>query len=135
MNLEAPTHFGDELIVFLEKFIHLFIVEGVTIEIQQSVKVLILIISLLFIVILASVLVSVISKLLKPVIDSMEGHPAYMFYTILSILVFAFTSEVTFGNILTAIIILSLLILAYQYINQPKPNTTDKKVVDEQQNW
>jgi Ca2+/Na+ antiporter len=133
--IETPNNFGDDLIAFLEKFLNIFIVDGVSIEIQQSVKVLILIVSLLFIVILASVLVSIISKLLKPVIESMAGQPQYMFYTILSILVFSFTGDISFGNVLTAVVILSLLILAYQYIIKPKPNTEKEKVEDNQQNW
>jgi len=133
--IETPNHFGDDLIVFSEKFINLFIVDGVSIEIQQMVKVLILIFFLLFIVLLANVLFSIISKLLKPVIENMEGHPEYMFYTILSILVFSFTDVVSFGDVLAAIFILSLPILTYQYIvkaKQPKPNTEDDKLEDNQ---
>jgi hypothetical protein len=120
--METPNNLLNELLVFLEKFLNLFIVEGISIEIQQLVKVSILIILLLFLAILASVLISIISKLLKPTIESMQGHPEYIFLTILSILVFSFTDDISFGNILAAIFILSLVALAYQYLKQ-NPNT------------
>lgn len=110
-------NFRDLLIDFLEKFLNLFLVKGVSVETQQLVKVLIFSIALLFFVVFFAIIV----KVLKLATESMQGSPEYVFFIIMTILVFSFTSGFSFGGACTAIFFFLLLGLAYKSITIQKP--------------
>ena len=96
---EIIGNFDGSLIGFLEKFLNLFLVEGVSVVTQQLIKVLILFIALLFIV----VFFAIVFKFLKIWIVSMEGHSEYTFFIIMTVLVFSFTGDFSFGGACVAI--------------------------------
>jgi Ca2+/Na+ antiporter len=115
-------NFRDLLIDFLEKFLNLFLVKGGSVETQQLVKVLIFAIALLFFVVFFSIIV----KVLKLTIESMRGSPEYVFFIIMTILVFSFTGEFSFWGACTAIFFFLLLGLVYKSITTHKPKPEEK---------
>jgi len=96
---ELIGNFGNSVIGFLEKFLNLFIVKGVSVEIQLSIKILILFIALLFIV----VSFAIMYQFLKIWLVTMEGHSEYIFFIIMTVLVFSFTRDFSFAGACVAI--------------------------------
>ena len=113
---EIIGNLGSPIIGFLEKFLNLFLVEGVSVGTQQLIKVLILFIALLFIV----VFFTIVFKFLKIWIVSMEGHSEYIFFIIMTILVFSFTGDFSFGGACVAIFLFLLLELICKSISKHK---------------
>ena len=120
---ETVEIFLDPLIGFLEKFLNLFLIKDVFAETQQMVKVLIFIIVLLFFVVFFAIIV----KLLKPTIEIMQGSPEYVFFIIMTILVFSFTSGFSFAGACTAIFFFLLLGLVYNSITKHTPKSEEKR--------
>jgi hypothetical protein len=113
---EIIENFDGSLIGFLEKFLNLFLVEGVSVEAQQLIK-----ISILFITILLIVLFFVIVfKFLKIWIESMQRHPEYIFFIIMTVLVFSFAGDFSFGGACLAIFFFLLLGHIFKLISKHK---------------
>ena len=96
---EIIGNLGSSFIGFWEKFLNLFLVEGASVGTQQLIKILILFIALLFII----VTFVIVFKFLKMWIVSMEGHSEYIFFIIMTVLVFTFTGDFSFGGACLAI--------------------------------
>jgi len=102
---EIIGNFGNSVISFLGKFLNLFSVDGVSVGTQQLTRILVLLIALLFIV----VSFSIIYKCLKIWIESMKGHSEYIFFIIMTVLVFSFTRDFSFAGTCVAIFLFLLL--------------------------
>jgi hypothetical protein len=98
---EIIGNIDGSLIGFLEAFLNLFFVEGASVEAQQLIKISILFIAILFIV----SFLAIVFKFLKIWIESMQRHPEYIFFIIMTVLVFSFAGDFSFGGACLAILI------------------------------
>lgn len=110
---EIIRYLDGTLIGFLEEFLNLFLVEGSSVGAQQLIKISILFIAVLFIVLFFAI----VFKFLKIWIASMERHPEYIFFIIMTVLVFSFTGDFSFGGACVAIFFFYYWI---RYITQPQ---------------
>ena len=113
---EIVGNLGSSVIGFLVKFLNLFLVEGASVGTQQLIKILILLISLLFII----MTFVIVFKFLKMWIVSMERHSEYTFFIIMTVLVFSFTSDFSFGDVCVAIFLFLLLGLICKSVSKHK---------------
>ena len=96
---EIIGNLGSAFIGFWEKLLNLFLVEGASVETQQLIKILILFIILLSII----GTFIIVFKFLKIWVESMEGRSEYIFFIIMTVLVFTFTSDFSFKGACLAI--------------------------------
>lgn len=116
---QIVNNFGNEFLIFLEKFLNIFLVEGISTDTQQLVKIVILLILLLTVVLLVSVLTAIIGKVMAPAINGMS-ESEYVFGSILAILIFIFT-DATFTGAGWLIFGFGLIWLTNQYMIEYKP--------------
>ena len=113
---EIIGNLGSAFIGFWEKLLNLFLVEGASVETQQLIKILILFIILLSII----GTFIIVFKFLKMWVESMEGRSEYIFFIIMTVLVFTFTSDFSFGGACLAIFFFLLLGLICKSVSKHK---------------
>ncbi len=115
----------DYYLSMIEKFINIFIVNGVDLDSQQNVKVTILISGVVLIILLGYLLVNVISKLVNPVMSNLRNNAEYIFYIVIAIISLIFIKEISFGGLCTFFFFFSLMTFTYKYMMREKPESAN----------
>ena len=95
----------------LNNIMNVFLVNGLSIEIQQVLKFAFLLIGVIVLLTIINLTIKLITHILSPIVTNLGKNVEYLFYTIVAVLIFTFTKDVTFG---TASFVLFCLLLATQ---------------------
>lgn len=105
----------DWLLDVVNRGLNIFLVEGVSADIQQLVKMFVVFMFVMIVLILVLVVLRLIIKIIEPLIHSLSQNTAYVFYLILAVLLLFFTSPVSFKNGCLALVCFIILELGYRY--------------------
>jgi len=108
-KLEQLKPYTDFLINFVNDLLAVLMVEGISAEFQQVVKVFTMGLLLMLFLGLVSFLIKFIGSVLRPVAEGLGQKPEYVMYVIFAVLILFFTTKVTFP---AAVLVLFLFVLA-----------------------
>jgi hypothetical protein len=103
------------IIDFANNFFCVFLVEGSSLQLQQIVKIAVLVILLAFVFLVILFLYKIINNSLRPLIASVSQKSEYVLYLLLVVLLLFFTTAVTFKTAATALGCFIALHFAYNY--------------------
>ncbi|MDQ6961748.1 MAG: hypothetical protein Q9M28_04355 [Mariprofundaceae bacterium] len=107
----------------VEKWLNVLLIKGVSLEIQQGIKVLVFLIAALLLFKILSILQSLILRSFQ----SFDDSPIFLFILIMSLLLLTVTDKVSFNNACMALLLFSILGIAYAYFRKPKINIQKDK--------
>ncbi len=114
-KIEQLKSLTDWLLEVANRLMNIFLVEGVSAEHQQLVKIGVVFLFMLFILGLVFMGYKIISQVIEPLIKSLSQTPERVFYLILASLLLFFTSDVSFQGGCIALFIFLAIEIGYRW--------------------
>lgn len=132
-KIELLRQLKDLVICFLQELMAVFITVEVAPEKQQLAKLAMVILTIALIALLFWFVYSLVSHVLKPLIESLSKEPAYILMIVMAVLLLFFTSQVTFRAGCTGLFFFILLYYVYDW-NKNQSKKQSEKHSDERRN-
>ena len=130
-RVEELTRLKDLVISFMNDLLGVFLVEGLSLEWQQAVKLSIIVLVFAFLFLILWFLGRLLNHVIKPIVESLSQKPEYVMVALLSILLLLFSKEVNFAQSFVAMLLFFTLPYSYDWLmkRQSQKNQEKRKEV------
>ena len=115
-RVEELVRLKDLVISFLNDLLGVFLVEGLSLEWQQLVKVSIIVLVFAFLFLILWFLGRLLNHVIRPLVESLSGKPEYLMVALLSVLLLVFSDKLTFGQGFVAMLMFFGLPYGYDWL-------------------
>jgi len=126
-KVEELMRLKDLVISFLNDLLGVFLVDGLSLEWQQLVKVSIIILVFAFLFLILWFLGRLLNHVIKPLVESLSQKPEYVMVALLSILLLVFTTNLTFGQSFIAMLLFFTLPYAYDWLKNSQQKNQERR--------
>lgn len=129
-KVEELMRVKDLVISFLNDLLGVFLVEGLSVEWQQLVKVSIIVLVFAFLFLILWFLGRLLNDVIRPMVESLSGKPEYVMVALLSILLLIFTADLKFGQAFMAMLIFFIIPYGYDWLIKRQPQKNQERRIE-----
>jgi hypothetical protein len=127
-KVEELMRLKDLVITFLNDLLGVFLVDGLSLEWQQLVKVSIIVLVFAFLFLVLWFLGRLLNHVIKPLVESLSTKPEYIMVALLSMLLLFFTSEIAFGQGFIAMFAFFTLPYVYDWLKTNQKKNQERRI-------